>query len=236
MTLGEMLYDARKQAGVTLPEVERGTNIRLIMLQRLEDSDYEALPSPGYVRGFINSYTRFIGVDPNAFLQQYEKDMGMNVGQKVDLVKRAEVVPAKNKQHTIDWHVALTITIVVALVSFTIWLVYVLFFTKPNVPVAPVAPSTTETPAANNTPTDTRPFKLALTVKDGAATNVIVKVDGSVAFEGVLTGSNKLEYNVVKSASITVASPSKISVTQDGTNVPFPKEENVTIDLTAPKK
>lgn len=236
MTLGEMLYAARKNAGVTLPEVARGTNIRLAMLQRLEDSNYDALPTPGYVRGFINSYTRFIGLDPSQFLAQYEKDIGITAGQKLDLVQSSEAVPAKSKQHAIDWRVAATITISVALIAFAVWVVFILFFNKADVPVTPVPPATSETATSTANPGNTRPFLLAITVKEGAATNVIVKVDGSVAFEGVLTGSNKLEYNVAKSANITVASPSKIIVTQDGTNVPFPNEENVTIDLTAPKK
>lgn len=236
MTLGEMLYDARKSAGITLPEVARGTNIRLAMLQKLEESDYDTLPSAGYVRGFINSYTRFVGVDPKPFLSQYEKDIGVAATNTLDLVQSTEAVLAKGKQHTIDWHIALKVTIVVALVAFGIWLIYVLFINKPDVPVTPVAPTSSEATTTKTETLNTRPFKLAVTVIDGAATNVIVKIDGSVAFEGVLTGSNKLEYNVVKSANITAASPEKITVTQDGTNVPLPKGEDVTIDLTAPKK
>ncbi len=61
--LGQLLRETREEKGMTLEEVEELTRIRLKYLQALEEGDYDALPTPGHVHGFLRSYALCLGLD-----------------------------------------------------------------------------------------------------------------------------------------------------------------------------
>lgn len=235
-TLGDMLYKARKDAGYSLPEISNGTHIRLSYLEALEDGHYDDLPVKGYVRLFINSYVNYCHLDPMPFLAQYEREIGTPPDEAhIDRpIQATEVVVPQNKQHSIDWRVALVICGVIAIIAFTIWLAFSLANKKGDVTPAPVTPASVETSSTDHvTTTNGNPFKLDITVSEGSATEVKLIVDGAVAYEGVLTSSNRLTYDVESSAQITVANPSIIKVKRDGEDYPLPEGNNVTVDLKA---
>lgn len=237
-TLGDMLYQARKEAGYSLPEISNGTNIRLSYLEALEDGHYDELPVRGYVRLFINSYINFCHGDPLPFLAQYEREIGgIHDEDHIERpIQAAAVVPPQHQQHTINWRVALVICGVIAIIAFSIFLAFSLSGKKDDVAPTPVTPASVETSATDKiTTSDNEPFKLDITVEEGAATDVKLIVDGAVAYEGTLTSSNRLTYDVESSAQITVANPSKVTVKQNGTVYPLPEGENVTVDLKAAK-
>ena len=62
---GQILRAARQERGLSLDDAERGTRIRREFLEALEADDYERLPPPVYTRGFIRSYARWLGLDPD---------------------------------------------------------------------------------------------------------------------------------------------------------------------------
>jgi len=72
-SLGETLRAAREARGATLTHVEAITRIRKRYLQALEDEDWEILPDPTYVRGFLRGYARYLGLDPQQILSLYEE-------------------------------------------------------------------------------------------------------------------------------------------------------------------
>jgi len=73
--IGRSLLEARERLGLTLDEAERATRIRASHLQALERGDFDALPSPVQVRGFLNNYADFLGLDANAILLQYAETL-----------------------------------------------------------------------------------------------------------------------------------------------------------------
>ena len=62
--LGETLRDRRLALGITLETAEEDTKIRGRLLEALEQGDYARLPDPGYVRGYVSSYSRYLELDP----------------------------------------------------------------------------------------------------------------------------------------------------------------------------
>lgn len=243
-TLGDMLYQARKEAGYSLPDIAHMTRIRLPYLEALESGSYDVLPATGYVRGFINSYTHALGRDPQEFLAQYEKDLGINPHeQTLERPLQADVaVPAHNDQHTINWRVAIVIVAIIAVIAIAIWLALSLSGSRKNdVDPTPVTPASVETSVVPDANTDTTnqsqtgatPFNLKVTVDQDAATEVKVTVDGDSAYDGVLTGSNKLDFEVVDKAIFVVANPDVVSVTKDGVKQTFPDGKNVKLTLKA---
>lgn len=69
--LGETLRQARLDRGASLVDAEHDTHIRRRYLEALESEDLAALPPPVYTRGFIKSYARYLGLDPEATLDLF---------------------------------------------------------------------------------------------------------------------------------------------------------------------
>ena len=61
--LGEQLQQARQARGVSLEDAERIIRIRRKYLAALERGDHLALPTPLQVRGFLQSYSTYLGLD-----------------------------------------------------------------------------------------------------------------------------------------------------------------------------
>ncbi|HET9493433.1 MAG TPA: RodZ domain-containing protein [Chloroflexia bacterium] len=72
-SLGDMLRAAREERGITLPEAERETKIRLKYLSAMEDDNPAAMPGPTYARGFLRNYAAYLGLDPNEAVELFEE-------------------------------------------------------------------------------------------------------------------------------------------------------------------
>jgi cytoskeletal protein RodZ len=69
---GHILREARENKGLTLAEVQDKTRINARFLAALEQGDYNKLPTPVHVRGFLRNYARFLGLDPQPLVERYE--------------------------------------------------------------------------------------------------------------------------------------------------------------------
>jgi cytoskeleton protein RodZ len=67
-TFGDTLRHAREDLGASLEDAERETHIHRRYLEALEAEDRSALPGPVYERGFIRTYSQFLGLNPDAML------------------------------------------------------------------------------------------------------------------------------------------------------------------------
>ncbi|NOZ06951.1 MAG: helix-turn-helix domain-containing protein [Chloroflexi bacterium] len=70
-SLGETLREARQEKGASLEDVEAFTHIRAHFVEALEEERFGDFPSPVYVRGFLRNYALFLGLEPQAILEQY---------------------------------------------------------------------------------------------------------------------------------------------------------------------
>ncbi len=66
--IGTYLASGRERAGMTLEDVAAITRIPLRSLRALEEDRLEDLPAPAYTRGFVISYCRTVGLDPDPAL------------------------------------------------------------------------------------------------------------------------------------------------------------------------
>ncbi|MEW5988903.1 MAG: RodZ domain-containing protein [Chloroflexota bacterium] len=70
--LGAILRDAREAKGLTLAAVQNRTRITTRFLEALENGQYDLLPTPVHVRGYLRNYARCLGLDPQPLLERYE--------------------------------------------------------------------------------------------------------------------------------------------------------------------
>ncbi len=71
---GRMLKNARESQGISLKEVAESTKILQRYLEGLEEENYEYLPSKVYIRGYLQSYARFLKIDPEEILRYMPED------------------------------------------------------------------------------------------------------------------------------------------------------------------
>ncbi len=93
-TLGEKLKQVREKANVSLSEIAKNTKIRKFYLEMLEEGRFDKLPPDVYVKGFLNSYSEYLGIEPTDVMKLYEKERGIQrsmrksqAGLKVDVKK-----------------------------------------------------------------------------------------------------------------------------------------------------
>lgn len=79
LTLGEKLRKLRQQYRMSYAEIAKATRIQAKYLEYLENGEYEKLPAEVYVRGFLKSYARHLGLDDDAFLKLYDKEKHIRV-------------------------------------------------------------------------------------------------------------------------------------------------------------
>jgi cytoskeleton protein RodZ len=72
--LGEKLRLLREDAGLTLEELAQRTKIPTHYLRHLEREEYEKLPPPVYIRGFLQRWARVTSGDAEALSQQFGRE------------------------------------------------------------------------------------------------------------------------------------------------------------------
>ena len=65
---GEMLRQQREAQERTENEIANHLNISVTQVRYLENNEFDKLNAPVFVRGYIKTYTRFLGLDTEACL------------------------------------------------------------------------------------------------------------------------------------------------------------------------
>lgn len=76
MSLSLWLRAGRANKGLSLEDVAKITKIQQRILERLEAGKLEGLPAEVFVRGFVRSYARCVGLDETEALQRYSTAAG----------------------------------------------------------------------------------------------------------------------------------------------------------------
>ncbi len=69
--IGNSLREARLRQGLDFPQIEQATKIRGKYLRALEDEQFDVLPAPTYVKGFLRSYAEFLGLDGQLYVDEF---------------------------------------------------------------------------------------------------------------------------------------------------------------------
>jgi cytoskeletal protein RodZ len=73
-TLGEVLKTARLAKGLELTDIARETRIHLRNLNAIESDQHETLPALPFTLGFVKSFARVVGIDPEAASAQFRAE------------------------------------------------------------------------------------------------------------------------------------------------------------------
>jgi cytoskeleton protein RodZ len=69
--IGNSLREARERQGLGYPEIELATKIRAKYIRALEEEDFTAIPGDAYIRGFLRTYSDYLGLDGDVYVDEY---------------------------------------------------------------------------------------------------------------------------------------------------------------------
>jgi len=81
ITLGEMIRKRREERGLSLKVISQQTKIHIGLLEYLEADQFDKLPSKTYVRGFVKSTSKILGLNTEEALVLLEKAYSDNKSQ-----------------------------------------------------------------------------------------------------------------------------------------------------------
>lgn len=115
---GSLLANARKQQTRTVEEIADELNLSVTQIKTIELDQSEGLPEPTYVRGYIRSYAKLLGLDPEVVLENYLnpnwqkssslEDLPRGIGNAETTEKKAFITPTK----------AITVLVLIASLGF----------------------------------------------------------------------------------------------------------------------
>jgi helix-turn-helix protein len=69
--IGNSLREARERQGLGYPEIELATKIRAKYIRALEEEDFTSIPGDAYIRGFLRTYSEYLGLDGDVYVDEY---------------------------------------------------------------------------------------------------------------------------------------------------------------------
>ncbi len=226
-SLGERLREAREARGLSPSEVSEKIRIRTVYLIAIEEENWRSVGAPVYIRGFLRTYARFLGLDPEEVVAQFgELEPGNSAPEPQYLVD-----PPARRNHTLTWIAA---CVAVLLVAFVAYNALTMHRQGQEAAVAmPASPSPEASPTG--APPTLAPAKAALAVRRGTPTPgpgarqsialvlsapswLRVTVDGTVSMDGTYpAGTSKTFHG--RAASIRVGNAGAVDVWVNGKNV-----------------
>lgn len=75
MTVGQCLQGERESKRISLETVAQKTRISPAYLKALEEDAFQLLPAETYICGFLQSYAKFIHLNPSEVLDLYRRQV-----------------------------------------------------------------------------------------------------------------------------------------------------------------
>jgi cytoskeletal protein RodZ len=225
---GERLKRERELREVTLGEITSATRIGSRFLEALENEDWEKLPGGVFNRGFVRSIARYLGLDEEAFLAEYDLAHGAQVAAVVDHPEHPIPPPPK----LITAAVVLGIVALLAGLFFAgryAWRYYQARRAKAslsaNTLVFPQpAPQTVSPPPASE------PFSVSPNVRNAsssplmltvsARTRVKFKADGNLVFDTDVRASENRQFTAFQQFEVPASDSGAVLLDLNGQTVP----------------
>ena len=73
--VGYTLRQERERQNLSIEDIEQGTSIRALYIEAIEAGEYDKLPGAVYTKGFIKNYAKFLDMDADAVVKEFQTDM-----------------------------------------------------------------------------------------------------------------------------------------------------------------
>lgn len=152
MSLGSILRQARKSAGVSIDSLAERTCIRATLLQDFESDDFSKCGGDTYARGHVRNLANALGVEPKVFLEHYDAEQSTVIRPMHELLSEAKVTPPKQQKSRISIKTLSMISASAVVLVVGGQIVYTNFQPVRGSATNTVIAATTPTPSASPTP------------------------------------------------------------------------------------
>jgi len=227
MSLGSMITQARKSAGLSIDDLSASTNIRSSILREMESDSFHNCGGETYARGHIRNIATKLGVDPQIFIAAFEEEQ-MRVDRSIkDLLVENSVMRLPEQARKVSWKVLATISVGSL---FVVGLAQIIISNTASVDIpAPVA-STTESATLSPEATESTPTELA-TVSTGTGVELIVTAErakswlfvsdatGRTLFSGQVSQGSTKTFSTDVSLNVKIGNAGGVDLTVNGKKV-----------------
>ena len=128
LQVGASLEDARRALGWSITDASTQTKIRAKYLQALEDENWDVLPSTAYAKGFLRTYARALGLDPDPLVDDYRRRVETGAEPEGLLPFRESILEARRRPVGLEprrrgvgpWLAALGVALIAVVAVFLI--------------------------------------------------------------------------------------------------------------------
>jgi len=147
-TLGAALRAAREFQGLDLEDLAQSTRIRKNYLSALEDMRMEDLPSRPFTLGYVRSYAKALGLDPEAAVARFRMD-----APEEDQALRAPVGVRRERDPRLSLFVGAGVIVVIGVVAWNVAQHQILDDGSSKVPATQIAQTVKAPPPPSAAPT-----------------------------------------------------------------------------------
>ncbi len=115
-TAGDLLKEKRLLKELTLEDVAKKTKIKVEFLEAIESSDFAALPSSTFAKGFLRNYASFLYLNPDTMVAMFRRDFTEN--EKGEIIPRGLVNPLGSKPRYFTVNLILTSIAILVFLGF----------------------------------------------------------------------------------------------------------------------
>jgi hypothetical protein len=222
--IGPALRQARQLRGKSIEEASRETHIRPEYLQALERERFESLSGDVYARGFLRSYSTYLGLDADGIVATFNRTFGPPRPTLPDPApgparSHRSVhphLPQAGRRHHPSW----TFLIVVALSAMAILGAAGLLSRYRSVPAS-------DSGSPGGSSISVLPPSVVVGLFASKDVEARVVADGHVVYDGVLRKSQGLSYQGSSRIEVQLGRGNLVEITVNGHSIGTPGSKGV---------
>jgi cytoskeletal protein RodZ len=228
MTLGSLITQARKSAGLSIDDLSESTNIRGALLREIESNNFVNCGGETYARGHLRNLALKLGVDPQVFLTAFE-DEQMQVDRSMkDLLVENSVMKKPEEARKVSWKVLATISVASL---FVVGLAQIIISNTASVDIPEPIASASATPSESADPTSGATPTEQATISTGTGVELIVTASrakswifvsdasGRTLFSGQVSQGTTKTFSTDVSLNVKVGNAGGVDLTVNGKKV-----------------
>jgi len=98
LRLGDLMRGERATLGKSLLDVQRELKIKATYIAAIEHADISAFETPGFIAGYVRSYSRYLGMDPDAAFERFCREANFTPMHGMSSAASAPALAAKRAQ------------------------------------------------------------------------------------------------------------------------------------------